>query len=281
MRVPRWLKYPDFPGEEQKSQRARVLHATIVSFCAYLLFVEFSLLLGGKIPSANNWIARAFFVLCAASYIGLRKGWVKLIGIGLITTTYTLITMSIINLGTVRAPISSVYYALILIGGLLFDIPGVVTTTVLSSAIIGALIWAQNAGLLPQPDPSVTIVQWVTFVALFITNGGLVMVVLRWTRQSLRRAEAEIEERMRMERELRENKNTLERLNVELQAALAEVKTLRGLIPICSHCKRIRDDKGIWMQIEAYVAKHTEATFTHGVCPDCLSKYYPAVKETQ
>jgi hypothetical protein len=54
-----------------------------------------------------------------------------------------------------------------------------------------------------------------------------------------------------------------------------EIKTLRGFIPICTPCKKIRDDKGYWNQIEAYIDKHTEAKFSHGICPDCMKKLYP------
>ena len=56
-----------------------------------------------------------------------------------------------------------------------------------------------------------------------------------------------------------------------LEGLLAEVKTLGGMLPICSHCKKIRDDKGYWNQIEAYLNEHTEAEFTHGICPDCAA----------
>jgi hypothetical protein len=60
-----------------------------------------------------------------------------------------------------------------------------------------------------------------------------------------------------------------------LERLLAEVKTLGGMLPICSHCKRIRDDRGYWNQIEAYLNAHTAAEFTHGVCPDCAEKSVP------
>lgn len=62
---------------------------------------------------------------------------------------------------------------------------------------------------------------------------------------------------------------------VELQNALAEVKTLRGFLPICSYCKKIRDDKGYWKQIESYIHKHSDVEFSHGICPECTKKYYP------
>jgi PAS domain S-box-containing protein len=68
-----------------------------------------------------------------------------------------------------------------------------------------------------------------------------------------------------------------ERLIGQLQEALAEVKTLSGLLPMCASCKRIRDDKGYWQQIEAYIRDHSEAEFSHSVCPECAEKLYPEV----
>lgn len=64
-------------------------------------------------------------------------------------------------------------------------------------------------------------------------------------------------------------------VNRGLQDALAKVKTLSGLLPICSSCKKIRDDSGYWRQIEEFVRDHSEADFTHGLCPQCAKKLYP------
>jgi DNA-binding response OmpR family regulator len=72
-----------------------------------------------------------------------------------------------------------------------------------------------------------------------------------------------------------------ERLVSELREALAQVKTLGGLLPICSGCKKIRDDKSYWSQVESYIASRSEATFTHSLCPDCLKKYFPDVDESK
>jgi PAS domain S-box-containing protein len=66
-----------------------------------------------------------------------------------------------------------------------------------------------------------------------------------------------------------------EKLISELKDALAQVKKLSGLLPICSHCKKIRDDKGYWNQIEAYLTEHSEAKFSHGICKECAKKHYP------
>lgn len=68
-----------------------------------------------------------------------------------------------------------------------------------------------------------------------------------------------------------------ERLIRELREALAQVKTLSGLLPICASCKSIRDDQGYWQQIEAYIRDHSEAEFSHSVCPECARKLYPGV----
>jgi PAS domain S-box-containing protein len=66
-----------------------------------------------------------------------------------------------------------------------------------------------------------------------------------------------------------------EHLIRQLRDALASVKTLRGLVPICASCKKIRDDKGYWKQLEVYIHDHSEAEFTHGICPECMKKLYP------
>jgi len=102
------------------------------------------------------------------------------------------------------------------------------------------------------------------FVALsiLVTGAATGMALRGWRRQQ--RAEAE-----------------RERVILDLQTALAEVKALSGMLPICSSCKKIRDDQGYWNQLEAYLVTHTEAQFTHGICPDCAKAFYPSYFEDQ
>jgi DNA-binding NtrC family response regulator len=78
----------------------------------------------------------------------------------------------------------------------------------------------------------------------------------------------EIAERKRVEEER-------ERLIVELKEALNKIKTLSGLLPICMDCKKIRNDKGYWEQIEVYIRDRSEADFSHSICPECMKKRYP------
>lgn len=80
---------------------------------------------------------------------------------------------------------------------------------------------------------------------------------------------------------IKEIMNEYRQVNTQLQQALNEVKQLSGLLPICSWCKRIRDERGEWHQIEAFIADHSEADFSHGICPDCLQKNFPGRKPAQ
>lgn len=80
----------------------------------------------------------------------------------------------------------------------------------------------------------------------------------------------DISERRREEREKL-------RLIEELTHALSHVKELKGLLPICASCKKIRDDKGYWQQVETYIKQHSDAEFTHGICPECAKRLYPGI----
>jgi hypothetical protein len=81
----------------------------------------------------------------------------------------------------------------------------------------------------------------------------------------------------RLNADLQTGNEARERLILELQNALAQVKTLSGLLPICSSCKKIRDDQGYWNQLEVYIQDHSEAVFSHSLCPDCAKKLYPEI----
>ncbi|HJX31286.1 MAG TPA: PAS domain-containing protein [Thermodesulfobacteriota bacterium] len=85
----------------------------------------------------------------------------------------------------------------------------------------------------------------------------------------------DITERKQAEEERKILIQELQQALEERQEALAKVKTLSGLLPICASCKKIRDDSGYWKQIEAYIREHSDATFTHGICPECVKKLYP------
>jgi len=76
-------------------------------------------------------------------------------------------------------------------------------------------------------------------------------------------------------RNLKKSEETLRQERNGLKEALAEIRVLRGILPICSNCKKIRDDKGYWNQLETYIYDHSEAQFSHGICPECAKELYP------
>lgn len=77
-----------------------------------------------------------------------------------------------------------------------------------------------------------------------------------------------------LKRQVLERTAELEQANRELKTALSEIKVLQGIIPICSTCKKVRDDQGFWQQVEAYIISHSKAEFSHGICPECMDKLY-------
>lgn len=79
---------------------------------------------------------------------------------------------------------------------------------------------------------------------------------------------------IRLLQKLDKRERALVESNEKLQSALSEVKELSGMLPICASCKKIRDDKGYWNQIESYIRDHTRAEFSHGICPDCAKELY-------
>ncbi len=85
--------------------------------------------------------------------------------------------------------------------------------------------------------------------------------------------------RVAVGRRMVELQETLAARIEELGQALEEIKTLRGILPICASCKKIRDDQGYWQQVEVYVHDHTDAQFSHGLCPECIRKLYPDMDE--
>lgn len=81
----------------------------------------------------------------------------------------------------------------------------------------------------------------------------------------------------RLQRHLEVKNAQLQKKNDEFEAALGMVKQLSGMLPICANCKKIRDDEGYWKDVAVYVRDHSEAEFTHGICPDCIEVLYPGL----
>ena len=204
-RIKRWLTPPTFQGEVGKTLRARLLHITLLSVIGFLVIAIIGNWLGGRTPATLTGLDALLIIVCLLFYYWTRQGRVGLVSVGLMTLGIITITLAVASLGTIRTPATAAYLTLVIVGGLLFDLRGIVVMTTLSSLAILGLIGAENAGLLPTPDLSVTVTQWITYTALFGSSGGLTIMVLRMTRQALERADSEIAARARAGAQLRES----------------------------------------------------------------------------
>jgi hypothetical protein len=113
---------------------------------------------------------------------------------------------------------------------------------------------------------------WFAFFGGFVSN---IRRHLRSQKVDIQKAHEEVKIEMEHRRRAEIEKDEL---IVELKDALDEVKTLSGLLPICASCKKIRDDNGYWNQIEHYIQTHSDAEFSHGICPACVKKLYPDIE---
>jgi ligand-binding sensor domain-containing protein len=113
---------------------------------------------------------------------------------------------------------------------------------------------------------------WRTWWAILLWSSAaiaLVLLIIRLRLAALAKSKAELEVLVA------ERTEELRTRNLELTEAMGRVKQLSGLLPICASCKKIRDDKGYWSQLEHYFSEHSEVGFTHGICPDCADHFFP------
>jgi len=154
--------------------------------------------------------------------------------------------------------------------------PEVVITDIRMPAMSGLEMARQIKELAPRTHVIVTTAHNDTEFFLDSIDIGIDQYVLKpIDRDRLFAAIRKSQEVLGLERTIRFKDAEQKKLIKELQEALQNIKTLQGLIPICASCKKIRDDKGYWNQIEAYISEHSSAEFSHGICPECARKIYP------
>ncbi len=197
------LAPPVFPDDPSKSLRAQLLNYTLWANVVLVAFCVFAGLVGGNLPA---FVIGAEIALGVWSFIvrwWLFQGRIKLASGAFLAAGFVVITLVIARLGTIRAPAAGFYVALVLASGCFFELTGMLLMIALSSLAVGGLIIAENAGLLPQPDYSVNITQWIATTGLFATVGFWTFATLQTTRRALVRAESELAERRRVESSLR------------------------------------------------------------------------------
>jgi diguanylate cyclase (GGDEF)-like protein/PAS domain S-box-containing protein len=200
-----WFAPPVFPGDEEKTRRAELTSAVIITVAVFATLVFVGNLLGGRIPFRTLAIDLSITGSCVFLYFNLRKGRIEFAGIGVVTIGGILLTAGIASVGTIRVPSTGIYLLVVIISGLLFDRMGILISTVLCSLTVLGLIVAENMGILPAPDYSVNVTQWITYTLLFGLTGSVISIATRATKQALTRAESELAERRKIEAVLKEN----------------------------------------------------------------------------
>lgn len=259
------LKAPSPAEDKERAARARLFRICYWFSTAWILVTVGGNLVGGHIPNAISYAMLVTIGLGTIPYALVMSGRLELGAMLWLGGSFVATTLGLAMLGTIRAPSLGFYLIIVLCTGLVFGARVMVVSVLASSLAVAGLIWAENRGWLPAPDYRVSVTQWVTASAFFACVGGLTLAATRQMQASLAKAEAEVAERRRKEAELIE-------ANRRLEEALNNVKTLKGLLPLCAWCRKVRSDEGYWSALESYVAKHTDATFTHGICPDCQAK---------
>jgi hypothetical protein len=192
--IGRLLAPPVFAGDEDKTRRASLLNAILVIFLAYFsLLLPFYWFGGSALPRINP-LDLAIYLRLWPVMLGLRRGKVTSMGIAMILLTFIWVTLINIAQGTMRTPVTAAYLFLVILAGAIFDWRGAVSVILASSLAIFGLILAENAGLLPKPDYTVTIFQWFTYTGLLVITGGFSFYNSRITRILLERAQNEIAE---------------------------------------------------------------------------------------
>ncbi|VVB66940.1 Methanogenesis regulatory histidine kinase FilI [uncultured archaeon] len=169
-------------------------------------------LLGGKTPISIVIVNVAALASCLVLYYWLRRGRVRSASIGLMILGFIGITAAVASLGTIRAPSTALYLLLIITAGLLFDLRGMIITIALSSLAVAALIMAERMGLLPPADYSVTVTQWIAYMAIFGWTGSLTFSAIQSMQQALAKAQSELAERRMAEVQLEKHRDRLEDL---------------------------------------------------------------------
>lgn len=264
---------PVFPDDERHTRRAYMLHAALWALMSSGFVAIIVGMIASDVPDSALRTVALLLLVCVLVQRWIRRGHVAVVAVFLLACGWLVITMLLVLFGTIRAPVLGYYLLLVNLTGMIFGLRAMAGMIALCSASVAALIVAQNAGWMVTPDYSVHITQWTSTTMLFICLGGMTFGVINLMQGFLDRSEREIVERKAVE-------VALTGKNAELQEALEQVKTLKGLLPLCGWCKKVREDDGYWNQIENYVSARTDATFTHGICPDCRRSHFPEIGTT-
>jgi len=198
-----WFSAPVFEGDQEKTWRASLLHAAIVTCLLVVILVVVGNLVGGRTPMAVFIVDGIMLVVLALIRGVLMRGKVSLAGTLVIAFGIGLISLASAGLGTIRTPSTAFLILIIIIAGLSHGKTGLILSVVSSSLAVLGLILAENAGILPRPDMTVTTTQWISYTVAFGLTGMLTNFAYQSMQQALERAFVEMSERKQVEESLR------------------------------------------------------------------------------
>ncbi len=253
------------PGSEQPHRAARRGKAGFMLAAGVLVLLAH----GVDIIQAGgtNWpafgVRFAWGTLLVLEALALRTGHRELIrfmsALGAFGTALLYLVLLQVT-GRSASPLFSFSYVLVIILPLaLVEMHGVALASA-GLLLLGtwAMLWGDGT---TPPD----LLGWIHVGLVAFAVGWLLATAFRRMHRARQRAMLQLQDAAEANA----------RLVTDLRAAIANVRTLSGLLPICAHCKRIRNDGGYWEQLEGYIAEHSQAQFSHGLCPECLRTHYP------
>ena len=200
----RWLQRalaaPMTHADSESTRMAGLLRLVILLTAALTCLLSLGAAIGSNVPRRAIFLAIFWWPVLGVMWYLLRRGRVRLVAFALPVLFFVALAAVNISLGTIRTPTAGVYVFWVILVGMLFRLPGILLATVASSAAIGSLIVAENLGLLPAPNYSVGITQWINYTGLLVLTAVMVHYGDRITQQALREAEREIEKRTQIGR---------------------------------------------------------------------------------
>jgi len=228
----RWWAPPAFDGRQAVTRQTYFVNLVLNGLLLVSVAIFVGNEIGAKTPFAVKAINALAILLLLPCYVLLRQRRIAMVQMWLLSVVFICVTAGIAALGSVRAPITSVYLAGVIICGLLFDRKGVLISTAICSLSVLGLIGAENAGLLAVPNTRVGIPQWVTYTVMFGFTGSLIQSINRVSKDALLRAESELVQRKKSEESLHiANQALIQRVREveQLQQELRELSHRDGL----------------------------------------------------
>lgn len=200
---PHWLSPPVFPEDNEKTQRAALLHAALLFTIAFAVLVLVAIVIGKNVPARTFVILALFLPALLHSLHWLRAGKLRYCELVLTGGFFVMLTTGIISIGTIRAPATAAFVFWVMLAVTIYRLPGLVIGAIVSSMTVLALIVAENLGMLPKPDLSVGVTQWLVLTALFAMTAALAYYTIMVTTEALRQSRVENRRRIQAENELR------------------------------------------------------------------------------